>query len=168
VATPEYLARHGIPAEPQDLAEHNCLAYSEFATRALDVFRPDSSKRKMPPTLTGNLSTNSGVLLMHALLAGQGIVIGPAIMVATHVARGAEQVMFDEVGPGKAALFALFPPGRFASAGRKAFVDFMIEHLTHGRPVVGAAQGGIARRAAQAIDSDHPTVDEVGDMGTDP
>lgn len=85
VAAPAYLKRHGYPSTPDELAAHNCLIYSEFESRS----RWPSGKRargKFMP-LSGNLSTNSGVLLIHALLAGQGIVVGPDLMFEPYVRR---------------------------------------------------------------------------------
>ncbi|MFN7087104.1 MAG: LysR family transcriptional regulator [Burkholderiales bacterium] len=127
VATPAYLERHGTPRTPQELRGHNCLVYSEFATRGRGSFA--GGARRKPVALSGNLSTNSGVLLMHALLAGQGIVIGPDIMFEPRVKKREVRVILDEHAPPPTGLYAVFPPGRFASAGRKAFVDFLIANL---------------------------------------
>jgi len=128
VATPAYLKRHGAPRNPGELRGHNCLVYSEFATRGRGSFESGAARRK-PVVLEGNLSTNSGVLLMHALLAGQGIAIGPDIMFEPHVKKREVRVILDDYAPAATGLYAVFPPGRFASAGRKAFVDFLVANL---------------------------------------
>ena len=43
----------------------------------------------------GNFSTNGGVLLLHALLAGQGAAIGPDLMFEERVSTKAVEVIFD-------------------------------------------------------------------------
>jgi DNA-binding transcriptional LysR family regulator len=77
----------------------------------------------------GNLSTNSGVLLLHALLAGQGIAVGPDLMFEKYVAARDVDVIFDDCAAEATGLYAVFPPGRFASPGRTAFVQFLLKHL---------------------------------------
>ena len=133
VATPAYIKRHGTPRNPDELRSHNCLVYSEFATRGRGSFE-GAAARKKPVPLAGNLSTNSGVLLMHALLAGQGIAIGPDIMFESQVKQRELRVILDDYAPQATGLYAVFPPGRFASAGRKAFVDFLAVELGGRKP----------------------------------
>lgn len=128
VATPRYLAQHGVPRSRTDLASHNCLVYSEFLSRPRGVTEAGSGRaRNKAPS--GNLNTNSGVLLMNALLANQGIAIGPDIMFEPYIKRRRLKVLLESDSSEKSGLYAVFPPGRFPSAGRKAFVDFIIAEL---------------------------------------
>lgn len=121
VASPEYVKQHGKPRSDRELASHRLLSYSEFASRARTT-----GARRVAASSAG-LSTNSGVLLMHALLAGQGIAVGPALMFEPHLKQRELTVVFDHGKP--TALYAVFPPGRFPTAARKAFVEFLIESL---------------------------------------
>jgi DNA-binding transcriptional LysR family regulator len=123
VAAPKYLKQHGTPRTPEDLKHHNCLIYSEFASRTR--WPEELGPRKKPLTLSGNLSTNSGVLLLHALLAGQGIVVGPDLMFEQHLASGRIKPIFHDLAPHVSGLYAIFPPGRFPAASRVAFIDFL-------------------------------------------
>jgi DNA-binding transcriptional LysR family regulator len=69
------------------------------------------------------------VLLMHALLAGQGIALGPDLMFEPYLrTRRIRVVLHDDV-PGPTGLYAVFPPGRFPSASRLAFMDFLAAEL---------------------------------------
>ena len=129
VATETYLQRHGRPESVKDLANHNCLVYSEFGVRDGKVAVRLGASSEPPVVVGGNFSTNSGVLLLHALLGGQGIAIGPDLMFEEHVTRQAVEVIFDSRESEAAGLFAVFPPGRFASPGRTAFVDFLSAQL---------------------------------------
>jgi len=128
VAAPGYLKRHGCPRTPEELKDHNCLSYSEFESRTRWPFESRAARKK-PVALSGNLGTNSGVLLTNALLAGQGIVIGPDLMFEPYLKRRQVRVILDEYPLELSGLYAVFPPGRFASVNRKAFVDFLAAEL---------------------------------------
>lgn len=128
VATPAYIRAHGRPRTASELAQHNCLVYSEFESRTRS---PDAggTRRKRGAVLAGNLSTNSGVLLMHALLAGQGIVLGPDLMFEGHLRSGRLRTVLDDAAMTQTGLYAVFPPGRFPAASRTAFLDFLAAEL---------------------------------------
>jgi DNA-binding transcriptional LysR family regulator len=128
VATPGYVRERGAPRTAAELKDPNCLVYSEFESRSRwPELRAPARARRAP--LAGNLSTNSGVLLMHALLAGQGIALGPDLMFEPYLrTRRIRVVLHDDV-PGPTGLYAVFPPGRFPSASRLAFMDFLAAEL---------------------------------------
>jgi DNA-binding transcriptional LysR family regulator len=125
VAAPEYLTL-------EELKDHNCLTFSEFESRSRWAAELNGVRKKHV-ALSGNLNTNSGVLLMHALLAGQGIVIGPDLMFEPCIHRGEVLVVLDDRARGPSGLYAIFPAGRFPSTSRKAFVDYLVAGL---KPVV--------------------------------
>ena len=129
VATPAYLLRNGHPKTVNELPEHNCLVYSEFGVRDGKSAVKLGAAGEPAISVGGNFSTNSGVLLLHALLASQGIAIGPDLMFEKHVSSRAVEVIFENRDADAAGLYAVFPPGRFASPGRTAFVEFLVEHL---------------------------------------
>ena len=62
-ASPAYLAEHGEPEVPEDLAAHNCLLYSYLATANLWRFTaPDGREISVP--VTGNLRANNGIVML--------------------------------------------------------------------------------------------------------
>ena len=85
--------------------------------------------------LSGSLTTNSGVLLMNALLAGQGIVVGPDLMFEAHLAHKRLRLILEDFPFEKTALYAVFPPARFTSVNRRAFVEFLAAALVRRRAV---------------------------------
>lgn len=128
VAAPGYLKRRGTPRTAEELRDHNCLTFSEFESRSRWRAELGAVRRK-PVALSGNLNTNSGVLLMNALLAGQGIVIGPDLMFEPYIKRGEVRVVLDDRARSPSGLYAVFPSGRFPSASRKAFVDYLTQNV---------------------------------------
>src|SRR5690606_27974979 len=76
VAAPRYRAPRRVRPSGAALARHTCLIYAEFGSRARPPWATGRACGKATAR-AGTRSTNSGVLLMNALLAGQGIAIGP-------------------------------------------------------------------------------------------
>ncbi len=124
VAAPAYIKKHGRPQTVRELRQHNCLVYSEFDSRSRLSVAAGSRRTAAPQT---SLSTNSGVLLLHALLAGQGIVVGPDLLFEPYLRTGKLKTVLDGFEP--TALYAVFPSGRFPTARRQAFVDFLVAEL---------------------------------------
>ena len=80
-ASPDYLARHGPPTHPAELAQHACLVYlrDSASTQRWTLVRP---RRRQPPEqvgvqVYGPLKTNNSELLREGALAGLGIAILP-------------------------------------------------------------------------------------------
>ena len=99
-ATPDYLARHGMPRKVEDLALHNCLTHS-YVGRSLWQFDPKKKKARagkgaaaakmktqtQSVAVGGTISANEVTVLLQAVLAGVGIGHMPAYTVAPLVAR---------------------------------------------------------------------------------
>jgi DNA-binding transcriptional LysR family regulator len=80
VAAPEYLARHGTPATPSQLQQHNCIrlrSKSEFI-----AWEFEKARQKVEISVSGSLIVNSIELAVRAALEGVGI----AYTVESHVA----------------------------------------------------------------------------------
>ena len=92
-ASPAYLARHGVPAAPQDLARHNCLAYSYFgksvwqlAPGAAAGLGAGRATEAVP--VSGTLSSNESMALLAAAVQGAGIAMQPRLVVQPLVEQG--------------------------------------------------------------------------------
>ena len=66
---------------------------------------------------------------MNALLDGQGIVVGPDLMFEEHLAKKRVRLILEAYPFESTALYAVFPPARFTSVNRRAFVDFLAAAL---------------------------------------
>src|SRR5258707_5429702 len=63
-AAPSYLAKHGAPQKPADLAKHNCLGYSYAALR--NEWRFSGPDGVQSVRVTGRLNANNGDILRLA------------------------------------------------------------------------------------------------------
>ena len=127
VASPAYLDRHGHPATPQNLAQHNCLMYSSGDKPAQWSFTDgDGATHKVD--VRGSLQANTSVALREAAMGGMGIA-GAAAFIVRDALRSGQLV---EVLPGYTlrprTLYALYPHSRQLSPKVRVFVDFAVQH----------------------------------------
>lgn len=128
-ASPEYLAAHGAPREPEDLAGHNCFTYEYVTPRNLWRFR-DAAGRERAVRVSGNLHSNNGELLAEAAARGAGIVFEPAFIVGPEVRAGRLVPLLQEFTAPPAPIFAVYPSRKHLSAKVRLFVDFVIERFS--------------------------------------
>jgi DNA-binding transcriptional LysR family regulator len=124
-AAPEYLARHGTPATPDDLVKHACLEYT-LAARGQEWGFVNAEGHSKTVRIAGPLKANNGEVLMAAALAGRGIARLPTFMTGAHLAAGRlVRVLAPAWQPEDLAIFAVYPPTRHLSAKVRRFVDFL-------------------------------------------
>lgn len=125
-ATPAYLARHGLPRSPEDLARHNCLTYSFFG-RSLWAFFRDGEPCAVP--VDGSLSANESMVLLEATLADQGISLQPRYSVAAHLRSGALVPLLPGYEPQELGIYALYGTRRQMPAALRLLLDHLAERL---------------------------------------
>lgn len=125
-ASPAYLARHGRPSHPGELAGHRLLGYSNVAGPWR--FRgPGGEEVAVHPN--GPLTANSGDALLPALLAGLGVARLPGFIVGPHLATGALEAILPEWTRPPTALHLLTPPGTLRPARVEALIAWLAKHL---------------------------------------
>jgi DNA-binding transcriptional LysR family regulator len=124
-AAPAYVARRGVPAEPEALMEHDAL---RLLARTGDphvwtLVRGEARWDGIPP---GRATANSPELLMRMALGGAGIAIIHDAFAAPYLERGElVQVLPDWSTPPVVAS-AVFPGRRLMPAHTRAFVDALV------------------------------------------
>ena len=127
-ASPDYIARHGAPATPEDLARHNCLTY-EYAMRDAWTFR-DATGRERTVRVAGSLNSNNGDLNAVAAVQGVGIALEPDFIVGSELKRGTLVPVLETFEARASPIYAVYPSRRFLPAKVRAFVDFLVERFT--------------------------------------
>ncbi len=124
VASPDYLARHGTPRHPADLAQHRAVMFS--AGMAIDdwVFR--DNLRVAPPA---RFYVNSSEVAINAAIAGQGVTRVLSYMVAPALAAGMLKIVLQDCELPPVPVQLVHAEGRRASAQLRAFIDFAVERL---------------------------------------
>lgn len=129
-ASPGYLAEHGAPKTPEDLAEHSCFTYEYVSPRHVWRFR-DRSGAERTVRVSGRLHSNNGDLLAEAAASGAGIVFEPAFIVGPEVRAGRLVPLLQDFVPPPVPIYALYPSRKHLSAKVRRFVEFLIERFSH-------------------------------------
>ncbi|SOE00313.1 LysR family transcriptional regulator [Caenispirillum bisanense] len=128
VAAPGYLAAHGRPETPEDLAAHNVIRMSNVAgSETLVLEGPEGRRHSVP--VAGDLRVDHGLAAREAFRAGRGI--GPAHrwLVEDLLAEGAlEPVLADYALP-PTPLNMLIVPERAAIARVRLLIDTLVEEI---------------------------------------
>jgi len=130
-ASPDYLAAHGTPRSPEELAAgagHRCLGYSNVADPAAWSYRdPGGNARTVKVELA--MRANSGDFLSRAAAAGRGIILEPIFIAYRAVERGELVPILTHVAWPVLDAHAVYPHTRHLSRRVRAFVDFLVERF---------------------------------------
>lgn len=126
-AAPSYLERCGIPRQPDDLLNHNCLNFRFPTTGRLKLWRFQSGGEKRELRAPGNLTFDNGEALIEAAVAGLGIIQVPSYMVTAAIEAGALRLLLREYAIENSSIAVVYPQNRHLSPKVRAFVDFLIE-----------------------------------------
>ena len=127
LGTPAYFAKHGEPACPADLSEHQAIIYS-LGGSANGPFK--KADEEQPVTINGRIRVSAAEGLRTAVLTDQGLALASEWMFAPELANGTvREAMRDWTLPNQ-DLWAVFPTGRMASAKARAFVEYVQGLLT--------------------------------------
>jgi DNA-binding transcriptional LysR family regulator len=126
-AAPGYLARHGTPEDPRELASHHCLI-ANFNGVRVDTWRfSDRNGDRIDCVVNGRFECNETSILRSASLAGEGIVFLPTYIVGEDIANGLLIPLFPEWKLLRQNIFAVYLAGRHVPARVRFFIDFMLQ-----------------------------------------
>ncbi len=124
-AAPRYLAEHGTPKHPRDLAQHQVIRHLPRAGSEPIVMR--NGRRTARIEVTGRLSCNDGHTSVAAAVQGLGVFVGPEFEFAPEVRAGRLARVLVGWTTDTMILHAVSPPRRHVSSKVRAFVDFVGE-----------------------------------------
>lgn len=96
VATPEYLARHGVPLHPKDLVGHNCINIRLMTAGGLYAWEFEKDGTELRVRVEGQLTFNGSYESVEAAAMGYGIAYAPEDMVADRIASGELVAVLDD------------------------------------------------------------------------
>ncbi|WP_321858851.1 LysR family transcriptional regulator [Paraburkholderia tropica] len=128
VASPAYLARHGTPAQPEELAAHRCLVFNT-QPHLFAEWRFGRGEQARRQRIAGALASTSSTLPVTWALAGLGLAQKSWWEVAQHVADGRLVTVLDAFEPEPASFYVIHPVNRSRSRKVALFVDQLVESL---------------------------------------
>lgn len=121
-AAPSYIARMGLPANPQDLARFNALTYAYASAPRLWAFT-DRDGKTHEVRVTGTLHANSGDALRSAAIGGLGIVYEPEFLLQDALQQGQLVPLLPDYVGIRGDIWAVYPSRRHLSLKVRLFVD---------------------------------------------
>ena len=124
-ASPSYLERHGVPRTPEDLGAHNCLTVR--GQSSLNEWTLEGERGAVRTRVRGNFESNSSEALVHAALAGMGLIRMSTFLVGPELERGRLVQVLEQYTQATTSISLVYPHRRHPSAKVRAFVEFMSE-----------------------------------------
>ncbi|HEX5656925.1 MAG TPA: LysR substrate-binding domain-containing protein, partial [Polyangiales bacterium] len=103
---PDYFARAGRPAAPDELVHHQCLHYTRVPFAAEWRFRGPDGPYVVPAR--SSFASGDGTVLKQAALAGLGLVVLPWFMVAREVEAGTLALTLQGQRRAQIGIYALY------------------------------------------------------------
>jgi DNA-binding transcriptional LysR family regulator len=126
-ATPDYLARHGVPMTPRDLASHTVLACTAV-TPIPDRWSFHGPGGLISAAVKPRLVVNTTAAAVAAALDGSGLTCILSYQAAPHVAAGRLRTVLCDFEPPPAPIHIVHPEGRHLPPKLRLFLD----HTAHG------------------------------------
>jgi LysR family transcriptional regulator, regulator for bpeEF and oprC len=128
-AAPSYIARHGRPEHPDDLARHHCI--NHFSPRTGKVVDWVFSKKgvRLQVSLGGYIALEDENSYVAAAEAGLGIAQIPAFVLKDSMERRTLDLVLGDWFPEPSPLYVVYPQARHLSSRVRVFVDWVAEML---------------------------------------
>jgi DNA-binding transcriptional LysR family regulator len=122
VAAPQYLAKHGRPATPDDLARHNCLSFGIQGNQSRGwLLRYNGEVRAF--RVKGSLACSDGSVLHQWTLAGFGLAWRSLWEVRDDLAHGRLVSVLDDYAAPPNGVFAILPERKHLPLRVRLFID---------------------------------------------
>lgn len=132
-AAPAYLSERGTPNTPADLVKHECLNFPSTVSWSIwSVRHANGTPQRLKPL--GNISANTGQMLLSLAIAGAGIVRLAEYQIIEELQSG----RLVEILPGYHAdvedsIYAIYSSRRHLSQRIRLFIDFLHENFANKR-----------------------------------
>lgn len=126
VAAPAYLAAHGIPETPADLARHKAVGIRLLSTGALTPFEFTDAGKPTQPAIATPLSVTGTESFRDAVLLGLGIAQMPLFHIEQDLAEGRLVRLLEPYAVPSAPVSILYPRSRQLSPRVRLFIDWAV------------------------------------------
>lgn len=123
LASPEYIAAHGAPETPAEIADYQALMQGTESWQFMD----DGRIVTVQPQ--GRFKADNGNALLTAAVAGLGIAWLPDCLTHGHVASGALVRIMTRHPPPEAGAYVVRPPGQHPARKVRVLTEFLTEHF---------------------------------------
>lgn len=128
VAAPSYANTRGRPRTPEDLRRHECLVHGDANASVVWRFGKASGKAT-PVSVRGRFAANNSEAIASMARKGLGIALLADWLVNDDLRRGRLVPLLEGFTAPPAPVFALSPPGRFASTTVRALTEHLAQSI---------------------------------------
>lgn len=154
VASPDYLARRGVPKTPAQLERHDLCVGVGRARSSRSIENPGRAEPSGPRVIATRdsqlgssfellgpnrasvvisnrprLTVNDDLALREAALSGVGIALLPVLACRRELEAGRLCMVLEDWAPSVTRMYAVYPNAHHFAAKLRAFVEFMRERL---------------------------------------
>lgn len=138
VATPEYLARHGTPKTPEELANHVCLMM-DLQTTLRNRWRvTDKKGNTRDIAITPRLVSGNPMVLKQCMLGHMGIGVFASWIIGRELREGRVVPIMPELyfsaNTTEVYAWAMYPSRVYVPQKVRVFVDYLKEKFAQGAP----------------------------------
>jgi DNA-binding transcriptional LysR family regulator len=129
-ASPDYIARHGMPAEPRDLENFRCIVHGTMpgAINEWQFTRGAEVQTYTVPAETAR-ETNDGAVAREWALRGHGVIVKSIWDIAADLHAGRLTILLPDWRCPEAPLHALYHRNRYLTPRLRVLLDFLIERF---------------------------------------
>src|SRR6185295_2593171 len=124
-AAPSYLAAHGRPQHPQELAQHRCINRFAPGTGAGAAWTFSRDGERVEAAFPSHVALEDENSYVAATEAGLGIAQLPAFVAKDAIERGVLELVLGDWFPEPAPLHIVYPQSRHLSNKVRVFVDWV-------------------------------------------
>ena len=128
-AAPSYLAQHGRPQHPNDLAKHKCINHFSPRTGKVADWVFSKGGVRVQTSLQGYVALEDENSYVAAAEAGLGIAQIPAFVLKESMERGSLDLVLGDWFPEPSPLYVVYPQHRHLSGRIRVFVDWVAQML---------------------------------------
>lgn len=128
LASPGYLAKHGMPKHPYQLDRHKIISYSNLKQPNIWLFK-DHNNEPIQVHVDSHVLTNHSSLAIDLGVAGQGIFRVPCFALKGELETGKLVEVFPDWPKQLIGVYMVYPSRKHMSAKVRSFIDFVMHEL---------------------------------------
>lgn len=126
-ASPEYVEKHGMPSDPEELHKHAMLLYTLSDDWEHLTFERNGVVKRL--TVTPQMTCNDGQVILQAALAGMGILVQPAYIIKRDLDAGKLVLVLEDWKLKPLTMNVAFPTRTHLPARTRLFIDALVRYF---------------------------------------
>lgn len=130
VASPKYLKKHGTPAHPKDLLNHNCIRMKFGSGPAMyDQWEFTNKGKEFAVRVSGSLILNDFIQILRATVDGCGVAFGSLDDFKKQIDSGELKLVLEPFATTSDGYYLYYPKRSQILPKLRVFIDHIKEHL---------------------------------------